>query len=237
MKATYLDSAVGQYLLAHSTWSDDVLDALAVETRELTGDSARMQISPEQGAFMTMLTRLVGATVRGRGRHVHRLLVDLHRPGPGRRRPAAVLRRERGVDGDRPGALGAGRRRRPHRAADRARRPRRCARCPPTRRSTWRSSTPTSPATAPTTTRSSPRLRPDGLVLARQRAVERQRRRRADDDENTVAIRAVQRPGRRRRPRRGRHAPHRRRPHHDSKALTRTFPDPRVGAKLFHYFK
>jgi caffeoyl-CoA O-methyltransferase len=58
MKATYLDSAVGQYLLAHSTWSDDVLDALAVETRELTGDSARMQISPDQGRFLTMITQV-----------------------------------------------------------------------------------------------------------------------------------------------------------------------------------
>ncbi|MDP9849452.1 O-methyltransferase [Streptosporangium lutulentum] len=64
MKATYLDSAVGQYLLAHSTWSDEVLDALAVETREFTGDSARMQVSPDQGRFLTMITQI------SRARHV-----------------------------------------------------------------------------------------------------------------------------------------------------------------------
>ncbi|GAA3005256.1 O-methyltransferase [Streptosporangium longisporum] len=61
MKATYLDPAVGQYLLAHTTLPDEILDALAVETRELTGDDARMQISPDQGSFLTMITRLCGA--------------------------------------------------------------------------------------------------------------------------------------------------------------------------------
>ncbi|MET8054376.1 MULTISPECIES: O-methyltransferase [unclassified Streptosporangium] len=61
MKATYLDPAVGQYLLAHTTLPDDVLDALAVETRELTGDSAGMQISPDQGRFLTMIAQIGGA--------------------------------------------------------------------------------------------------------------------------------------------------------------------------------
>ncbi|WP_433244057.1 O-methyltransferase [Streptosporangium sp. CA-135522] len=58
MKATYLDPAVGQYLLAHTTRSDDVLDALAVETREATGDNAVMQLFPDQGPFLTMITQL-----------------------------------------------------------------------------------------------------------------------------------------------------------------------------------
>ncbi|MGC5010990.1 O-methyltransferase [Streptosporangium sp. DT93] len=61
MKATYLDPAVGQYLLAHTTLPDDVLDALAVETRELTGDRAGMQISPDQGSLLTMIAQLCGA--------------------------------------------------------------------------------------------------------------------------------------------------------------------------------
>ncbi|GAA3114761.1 O-methyltransferase [Streptosporangium carneum] len=58
MKATYLDPAVGQYLLAHTTMPDDVLDALALETREVTGDRAGMQISPDQGRLLTMLVQL-----------------------------------------------------------------------------------------------------------------------------------------------------------------------------------
>lgn len=61
MKATYIDPAVGQYLLAHTTLPDDLLDALAVETRELTGDRAGMQISPDQGRFLTMIAQLCGA--------------------------------------------------------------------------------------------------------------------------------------------------------------------------------
>ncbi|MER7133561.1 O-methyltransferase [Streptosporangium saharense] len=61
MKATYLDPAVGQYLLAHTTRPDDVLDALALETREVAGDRAGMQISPDQGRFLTMIVQLSGA--------------------------------------------------------------------------------------------------------------------------------------------------------------------------------
>ncbi|MFD0883884.1 O-methyltransferase [Streptosporangium algeriense] len=61
MKATYLDPAVGQYLLAHTTRPDDVLDALALETREVAGDRADMQISPDQGRLLTMLVQLSGA--------------------------------------------------------------------------------------------------------------------------------------------------------------------------------
>ncbi len=58
MKATYLDPAVGQYLLAHTALPDDVLDALALETREAAGDRANMQISPDQGPFLTMIVQL-----------------------------------------------------------------------------------------------------------------------------------------------------------------------------------
>ncbi|MBB5963066.1 O-methyltransferase [Planomonospora venezuelensis] len=61
MKATYLEAAVGQYLLAHSTWPDELLDELAVETRELTGDRAGMQITPDQGRFLTMMVQLTRA--------------------------------------------------------------------------------------------------------------------------------------------------------------------------------
>ncbi|MFJ2031936.1 O-methyltransferase [Streptosporangium sp. NPDC087985] len=64
MKATYLDPGIGQYLIAHTTPPDDILDALALETREATGESAGMQISPDQGRFLTMVTQL------GRARNV-----------------------------------------------------------------------------------------------------------------------------------------------------------------------
>ncbi|GII00652.1 O-methyltransferase [Planobispora takensis] len=61
MKATYLEAAVGQYLLAHTTGPDDVLEALAMETRELMGERANMQIAPDQGRFLTMIAQLIRA--------------------------------------------------------------------------------------------------------------------------------------------------------------------------------
>ncbi|MFE3455062.1 O-methyltransferase [Nonomuraea sp. NPDC059194] len=59
MKASYLSPAVGQYIMAHSTRPDDLLDQLAAETREATGTHAGMQISPDQGRFLTMITQLI----------------------------------------------------------------------------------------------------------------------------------------------------------------------------------
>ena len=60
MKATYLDSASGS-ISSRTRPPDDVLTRSPIETRELAGDIARMQIAPEQGTFMTMLTQLIGA--------------------------------------------------------------------------------------------------------------------------------------------------------------------------------
>jgi caffeoyl-CoA O-methyltransferase len=48
------------YLVAHGTPPDEVQRGL-IERTALLGDPAGMQIAPEQGAFMTLLTRLVGA--------------------------------------------------------------------------------------------------------------------------------------------------------------------------------
>jgi len=48
------------YLVAHGTPPDDVQQALIAETAAL-GRAAQMQIAPEQGAFMTMLTSVLGA--------------------------------------------------------------------------------------------------------------------------------------------------------------------------------
>ncbi|MFB9963560.1 O-methyltransferase [Sinosporangium siamense] len=58
MKTTYLDPMVGQYVLAHTTQPDDLLEELRVATRELTGERAGMQITPDEGRFLTMITQL-----------------------------------------------------------------------------------------------------------------------------------------------------------------------------------
>jgi caffeoyl-CoA O-methyltransferase len=55
------EETVSDYLLAHSTAQDDVLGRLAEETRATFPDVAQMQISSDEGALLTMLTRLSGA--------------------------------------------------------------------------------------------------------------------------------------------------------------------------------
>lgn len=55
------DPVVSDYLLAHCTQADEVLQDLAVATREGMGGAAGMQVSHDEGAFLTMLTQLVGA--------------------------------------------------------------------------------------------------------------------------------------------------------------------------------
>lgn len=60
-KSFLLTEDVHRYLLAHSEPIDDVQRDLIAETATL-GDVAGMQIAPEQGALMTMLVQLMGAT-------------------------------------------------------------------------------------------------------------------------------------------------------------------------------
>jgi caffeoyl-CoA O-methyltransferase len=59
-KSFFLTRPVHDYLVAHAPPLDDVQRDLIAETEKLGGISM-MQIAPEQGAFMTELTRLVGA--------------------------------------------------------------------------------------------------------------------------------------------------------------------------------
>lgn len=59
-KSFFLSPEISAYLVEHGTPPDDVQQELIEETARLGGISM-MQISPEQGAFMTILTRLVGA--------------------------------------------------------------------------------------------------------------------------------------------------------------------------------
>jgi caffeoyl-CoA O-methyltransferase len=59
-KSFFLTPQLHEYLLAHAPPVDDIQRDLIAETAELGGISM-MQISPEQCAFLTVLTRLIGA--------------------------------------------------------------------------------------------------------------------------------------------------------------------------------
>jgi caffeoyl-CoA O-methyltransferase len=59
-KTVAVTPAVHEYLVAHGTPPDEVQRAL-IEVTEGLGAVSGMQIAPEQGAFMTLLTRLVDA--------------------------------------------------------------------------------------------------------------------------------------------------------------------------------
>jgi caffeoyl-CoA O-methyltransferase len=59
-KSFHLPPQVHDYLVAHGTPPDAVLRELALETRTL-GPLSIMQVAPEQGAFMTLLARAIGA--------------------------------------------------------------------------------------------------------------------------------------------------------------------------------
>jgi caffeoyl-CoA O-methyltransferase len=56
-----LDQKLYDYLLAHGHNDDPVLRELARETQEKLDRRAGMQIAPEQGTFMTLLARAIGA--------------------------------------------------------------------------------------------------------------------------------------------------------------------------------
>jgi caffeoyl-CoA O-methyltransferase len=59
-KFTPLDDELHAYLVEHGARQDEVLRRVQQET-EAMGDIAVMQIAPDQGAFMTLLTRAIGA--------------------------------------------------------------------------------------------------------------------------------------------------------------------------------
>jgi caffeoyl-CoA O-methyltransferase len=59
-KSFLLSPELSDYLVAHGTPPDAAQEALIAETAAL-GAIAGMQIAPEQGAFLTVLTRLIGA--------------------------------------------------------------------------------------------------------------------------------------------------------------------------------
>lgn len=49
------------YLVAHGSAPDEIVRELTEETRAVLPDQASMQVAPEQAAFLTFLTRLLGA--------------------------------------------------------------------------------------------------------------------------------------------------------------------------------
>jgi len=59
-KSFFLSPEIHSYLVAHGTPPDPILEELARETAQV-GPLAMMQVAPEQGAFLTFVTRLVGA--------------------------------------------------------------------------------------------------------------------------------------------------------------------------------
>ncbi len=59
-KSFLLTPELGDYLVAHGSPPDEVQKELIAVTAEL-GPVAGMQVAPEQGAFLTILTRAIGA--------------------------------------------------------------------------------------------------------------------------------------------------------------------------------
>ena len=60
-KSIGLSPALHEYMVAHGTPPDDILTELIAKTSARLGSLSIMQIAPEQGAFMTFLTKLIGA--------------------------------------------------------------------------------------------------------------------------------------------------------------------------------
>jgi caffeoyl-CoA O-methyltransferase len=60
-KSIIVTQAVQDYAVAHSTYPPDEVQRSLIDATQALGGISMMQISPDQGAFMTLLTRLVGA--------------------------------------------------------------------------------------------------------------------------------------------------------------------------------
>jgi caffeoyl-CoA O-methyltransferase len=61
-KSFHLSPAIHEYLVAHGTPPDEVQGWLIGETKRREPARSMMQVAPEQGAFMTVLTRLLGVS-------------------------------------------------------------------------------------------------------------------------------------------------------------------------------
>ncbi len=188
---------VERYALEHSTPDPELFRRLEEETRA-TSDCAADDGRAARGPVPRLARPALAGAARPRDRHVHRLLLDLDgaQPAAGRR-PDHQPRRQRGDDRGRPPLRRGGRRRRPDRLPRRpgARRARRARRA----RSTSSSSTPTRRATS-TTTRTCCRSSPSAGFIVADNVLWSGRVVEDGGDESTQAIKALQRPRRRRRP-------------------------------------
>ncbi|WP_430499955.1 O-methyltransferase [Micromonospora trifolii] len=59
-KSIPLTNELHAYLVAHGSPPDEIIHDLAEETRSVLPEHATMQVAPEQAAFLTFLTRLLG---------------------------------------------------------------------------------------------------------------------------------------------------------------------------------
>ncbi len=90
-KSFNLSPEIHEYVVAHGTPPDDVQRWLIDETKARVGAIAGMQIAPEQGTFMTLLTRLLDVRRAVEVGHLHRLLRAVHRAWPRPGWAAALL--------------------------------------------------------------------------------------------------------------------------------------------------
>ncbi|MEU5668848.1 O-methyltransferase [Micromonospora sp. NPDC047762] len=60
IKSIPLTNELHAYLVAHGSPPDEIIRDLAEETRSVLPEHATMQVAPEQAAFLTFLTRLLG---------------------------------------------------------------------------------------------------------------------------------------------------------------------------------
>ncbi len=60
-KSFFLSEELHRYLIDHGTPPDAILQELTEETVARVGGMSIMQVAPEQGACMTLLTKLIGA--------------------------------------------------------------------------------------------------------------------------------------------------------------------------------
>ncbi|MDQ7911339.1 O-methyltransferase [Phytohabitans sp. ZYX-F-186] len=61
VKTLPLNDELHAYVVAHGTPPDEIMRDLIEETERSLPDNAQMQVAPEQAAFLSLLTRLVGA--------------------------------------------------------------------------------------------------------------------------------------------------------------------------------
>jgi caffeoyl-CoA O-methyltransferase len=61
IKSLGLSAELHRYLVEHGTPPDPILEGLIAETKKKLGGLSVMQIAPEQGAFMQLLAKLIGA--------------------------------------------------------------------------------------------------------------------------------------------------------------------------------